>query len=195
VARYSERSVSVFLALLLIFAALAAGFLLGFYFPTQKNQAAFLNPSGVTVETIFSPGSEARLVSFIDSSQKSLDVELYQFSNSALKAALVRAVRRGVVVRVILEPKVDGNLETAEFLQGKGVAVRFAWQGFTNTHAKAAVADDFCLLAGSINWSQRAVDSNREVAILTCDASAASAAREFESVFENDWEKAMQVMP
>jgi phosphatidylserine/phosphatidylglycerophosphate/cardiolipin synthase-like enzyme len=126
----------------------------------------------------------------VDSSQKSLDAELYQFSNSALKAALVRAVQKGVIVRLILEPKVDGNIETAEFLVARGVQVKLASQAFTNTHSKAAAVDETCLLAGSINWSQRAVDSNREVALITCGGTQA---QEFESVFEADWSKATPV--
>jgi phosphatidylserine/phosphatidylglycerophosphate/cardiolipin synthase-like enzyme len=195
VARYSENKIGVFLALLLVIAALAGGFLLGFYFYSTPNSraAGVQNPSGVTgvaVEAVFSPGSESRLVAFVDSAQRSIDAELYQFSNSALKAALVRAVQRGVAVRLILEPKVDGNIDTAEFLLGKGVQVRLAWQGFANTHAKAAAVDESCLLAGSINWSQRAVDSNREVALITCGGTQAS---EFENVFEGDWAKATQV--
>lgn len=187
--RSSERSVPVFLALLFVLAALAGGFLLGFY--SAPRQTRVSSASAPSVETVFSPGSEPRLVAFVDSAQRSIDVELYQFSNSALKAALVRAVQRGVAVRVILEPKVDTNFETAEFLSGKGVAVRLAWQGFANTHAKSAVADGECVLVGSINWSQRGVDSNREAAVITC---AADAARDFERVFENDWGKATIVV-
>ncbi|MEM0475613.1 MAG: phospholipase D-like domain-containing protein [Candidatus Norongarragalinales archaeon] len=123
----------------------------------------------------------------MDSARRSIDAELYQFSNSALKAALVRAAQRGVVVRVIFEPKVDGNLETAEFLAGKGIQVKWAWQGFANTHAKSVVVDDWCVLVGSINWSQRGVEANREAAVVVCGGSTAS---EFERVFESDWSKA-----
>ncbi len=93
-------------------------------------------------------------------------------------------------MRVILEPKVDGNLETAQFLLPKGVEVRWAWQGFANTRIKAATADGQCVLAGSINWSQRAVDSNREAAFIVCGVAPAA---DFERVFDSDWAKATQV--
>ncbi len=184
----TEKRISAFLALLFVLAALAAGVLIGV--AVTPKQAAPSSPSAETVETVFSPGSEARLVAFVDSTQRSIDVELYEFSNSALKAALVRAAQRGVRVRLILEPKVDSNLGTADFLGSRGVLVRWGSQKFSNTHAKSAVADANCVLAGSINWSQHAVDSNREAAFIVCGGDAPA---EFERVFEADWTDATTV--
>jgi phosphatidylserine/phosphatidylglycerophosphate/cardiolipin synthase-like enzyme len=167
-------------------AIFGTGIFIGLWF-SPSARVSIQETGAAVIESVFSPGSEPRLVSFVNSAQRSIDVELYQFSNSALKAALVKAVQRGVVVRLILEPKVDTNLETAEFLAQRGVAVRWASQKFANTHAKSAVVDSDCVLVGSINWSQRGVDDNREAAVIACGGLSA---QEFERVFEGDWNQA-----
>ena len=104
-----------------------------------------------------------------------------------MKDALVRAVKRGVHVRVILEPRVDSNYPTARFLAENGVTVKWATKDYTNTHSKTAVIDSKKVLVGSTNWSRQAMASNRESTVLVESESVAS---EFEEVFEEDWGKA-----
>jgi len=140
-----------------------------------------------SVYAVISPPAESQVLAFIASANNSLDVMLYQFSHSPFKTALVQAVARGVRVRLILEPKVDSNLATAEFLNARGVEVRWASQEFANTHAKTAVADGFCALVGSINWSRHAALLNREIALVACNFPAV---QEIQRVFEQDWGKA-----
>ena len=141
-----------------------------------------VNQSGVVA--LFSPGSEAKFVSFVDSARQTLDVEIYQFSYSGLKDALARAAGRGVRVRIILEQRVDSNYETAKFLAGKGVQVKWATKEYANTHSKFAVADGEKVLAGSVNWSRHAMFLNREAALAVEDAAVAA---EFARIFEMDW--------
>jgi len=109
---------------------------------------------------------------------------VYQFSNAKLREALVAAAARGVRVRLILEPKVDANLDTGVFLASRGVSVRWASQKYYNTHAKFAVFDGECVFVGSTNWSRAAFESNREAAVKVCGAGIAG---EFEKIFETDW--------
>jgi len=144
-----------------------------------------------SVSPVFSPSSEDYLVSLITGSNASIDVMLYQFSNAKLKNALLAAVARGVQVRLILEPKVDSNLETGVFLAARGVQVRWASQKYYNTHAKFAVFDEACVFVGSTNWSRTAFELNREAAVKVCSRQVAS---EFEKVFENDWMTATAVI-
>lgn len=176
---------------------LVAAFLFGlllasaFFLFTQK---FFLQPRAEclqgTVQTVFSPNADADILFFLSSAQHSVDVELYQFSYSPLKAALVEAVERGARVRLILEPRVDSNLETASFLAGKGVLVRWASRDYTNTHSKYAVVDGRAVLVGSTNWSNRGMTSNREAGVVINDeATAQSFLREF----EEDWAMASEV--
>jgi phosphatidylserine/phosphatidylglycerophosphate/cardiolipin synthase-like enzyme len=179
---------AIIFAFFLGFAASAAGFLLYYEFlPT----ASALDLSGGTcafnVMPIFSPASQELFVQTIGSAEKTLEVMLYQFSNPAMQDALANAVKKGVVVRVILEPRVDSNYATAEILSQNGVKVRWASKEYTNTHAKTAVIDGKKVIVGSTNWSKQAMRSNRESSVLI---ESEGLAREFLGVFEEDWAKA-----
>lgn len=143
------------------------------------------------VQPVFSPGAEDEILSLISSTNSSLDLMLYQFSYSGLKQALVSAAARGARVRLILDPKINANLETASFLSKKGVQVKWGSQEFVYTHAKLAIVDARCVLVGSINWSRHALFFNREAAIILCDSSAVN---RFQKVFEDDWQAASPVV-
>lgn len=138
------------------------------------------------VQAVFSPDSEQKFVGIVSGAQDKLDIMLYQFSNPALKDALASAVKRGVRVRVLLEPRIDSNYATAEFLAASGIQVRWASKEYTNTHSKTAVIDGRRVLVGSTNWSGQAMRSNRESSVLI---ESESLAGEFERVFEEDWAK------
>src|SRR3989338_8265076 len=92
-------------------AALLTGYLLGSFYPVAQPRS--LQVGANAVEPVFSPGANVPVIAFIDGAQETLDIELYQFSYPALKEALVRAEDRGVSVRLILEPRVESNFETA----------------------------------------------------------------------------------
>ncbi len=140
-----------------------------------------------SVMPLFSPGADGTILREIGSARESVGVELYEFSFADAKAALVAAVARGVPVRLILEPRVDSNWDTADFLAKRGVQVRWATTNYSNTHSKFAVFDSKKVLVGSINWSRHAMELNREAAVVVDDATVA---REFLGVFEADWSAA-----
>lgn len=139
------------------------------------------------IKAITSPGSANDLLSALYSAKKTIDVEMYAFTASELKKALADAVKRGVKVRVILEPRIDANLATAEELRAAAAEVRWASTSFANTHSKLAIIDEEKVLVGSINWSKHALYENREAELLVEDEKTA---RDFTQVFEEDWSKA-----
>ncbi|MFH1779599.1 MAG: phospholipase D-like domain-containing protein [Candidatus Micrarchaeota archaeon] len=160
---------------------LSIGFLAGFVFP---HNCVVL---GSEVQSVFSPGALNTLLAFVYSAQESIDVELYQFSNPELMQALAEEASKGVLVRVVLEPRVEGNLETGKYLASKGIEVKWASLEYTNTHSKFAVVDEKRVLVGSINWSRRAGSTNREAGVIITDEGIA---RDFLLVFAQDWFKA-----
>jgi len=141
------------------------------------------------VEAVFSPGLDAKLLALLESANESIDVEVFQFSYEPFKEELVEANERGVRVRVILEPRLEGddNVETAEFLARHGVEVRWASLSFARTHSKFAVIDGKKVFVGSPNWSRSAMLKNREAAVITWGGSAV---KEFVDIFAEDWRMA-----
>ncbi|PIO06552.1 hypothetical protein COT29_00470 [Candidatus Micrarchaeota archaeon CG08_land_8_20_14_0_20_59_11] len=173
--------------------AFAAGVILAsiFFILVPPAQRAFcVNSSAIT--PVFSPNADEQLLSFVSSAKQTLDVELYQFSYPPLKSALQDAAARGVRVRLILEPRIDANLETGAYLAAHGVSVRWATLSYANTHSKCAVADNRRVLVGSINWSRHALTLNREAAVIIDDAGVAQA---FEEVFADDWASGTEAVP
>lgn len=185
---------SVFMRLnshaLTILLALLAAFVLGF-FSNIATSAVVVDAA--QVEAVFSPsGSEPALLRLIDSAQSSLDVMLYQFSYTPLQDALINAQKRGVLVRIIMDSKIDSNLYTAEKLALGGVLVRWASRDFASTHAKFLVADGRSVFVGSTNWSRHAMVLNREAAVVIRNEQIAAS---FQSVFESDWSLASPWTP
>ena len=91
----------------------------------------------------------------IDRASTSLRVKMFVFSDPDLLKAVVAARRRGVKVRVMLNPaRKDGaedNEETRKALVKAGVEVRGASPAFSLTHEKSMVVDDttaFVFLTG-----------------------------------------------
>ncbi|MFA5106195.1 MAG: phospholipase D family protein [Candidatus Micrarchaeia archaeon] len=171
-----------FLAAFVLFAILYSS---GFFIPRYQAQAI--------TTPVFSPGSEPEIISLIESSQSSLDLEMYTFSNMRIADAIVALAARGVPCRVILEARVDGssNLKMAEYLSSHGVEVRFASGQYALTHSKMMIIDGKTVLVGSINFSNNAVLKNREAAVVLEGAIA----NDYESVFEKDWQDAVSYAP
>jgi phosphatidylserine/phosphatidylglycerophosphate/cardiolipin synthase-like enzyme len=141
------------------------------------------------VMPLFSPGAEAEIAHLIESANSSLDVEMYQFSYTPFADGLIDAQKRGVRVRVLLEPRLDGddNLNMMGYLRENGVGARWATLEFARTHSKTMAVDGKKVLVGSPNWSYSAMFRNRESAVVV---EGRDVAAKFEEVFEEDWAKA-----
>ncbi|MBI2444779.1 hypothetical protein HYV43_00115 [Candidatus Micrarchaeota archaeon] len=174
----------------LLFSLLPFAFAAGFF-----ANAAFSPPSVdvASIETVFSPGqSEPALLAIIASARSGLDVMVYQFSFTPLQDALIDAQNRGVRVRLILDPKIEANLYTAEKLARFGIPVRWASRDFASTHAKFLVSDGQSVFVGSTNWSRHAMQLNREAAVVIHHPIIAGS---FQKIFESDWSIARPWIP
>ncbi len=140
-----------------------------------------------SVEPVFSPNAEPEVLSFISSASGTLDVEMYVFTYDKVAEALANASRRGVKVRVILEKRLgdnSANQRNFDYLRANGVDVRWASFSYKLTHSKFLVADRKRVLVGSINFSNSALNSNREAAVIfECPS-----VEDFVRAFETDWE-------
>jgi phosphatidylserine/phosphatidylglycerophosphate/cardiolipin synthase-like enzyme len=154
---------------------------------------ALLPPSAcagcnAAVSFVLSPGAQSEVVSFIRSAQQSIDVEMYVFTSDDVARELGEAAKRGVVVRVILEPRIEDSRKQKMFdtLTALGCDVRWASFTYKLTHSKFIIVDGRRALVGSINFSESALNYNRETAVEVQGAPVA----ELASVFEEDWQKA-----
>ena len=140
------------------------------------------------VGMVFSPGAEGEVVAFIGSAKESVDVEMYVFTSDDVARALGEAAARGVRVRVIMEPRIEDSRKQKMFdtLLALGCDARWASFEYKLTHSKFIVVDGKRALVGSINFSESALNYNRETALEVQGAVVA----ELVAVFEEDWKKA-----
>ncbi len=110
-----------------------------------------------------------RIVGLIDGCRRSLDVCVFTITHNELSAALVRAHKRKVAVRVISDDeKASDTGSVLVHLARAGIPVRFDATS-DHMHNKFALFDDRILLTGSFNWTRSAVRSNQENVVVTDD--------------------------
>ncbi|MCX8175344.1 MAG: phospholipase D-like domain-containing protein [Candidatus Micrarchaeota archaeon] len=140
------------------------------------------------VSFVFSPKSEGRILSLIGSASRTIDIEMYVLTSNDVISALSDAQKRGVRVRVIMEPRIEDSRKQRVFeqLRALGIEVRWASLSYKLTHSKFMIIDGKKALVGSINFSESALNSNREAAVIV----EGEKVRELAAVFEEDWQKA-----
>jgi phosphatidylserine/phosphatidylglycerophosphate/cardiolipin synthase-like enzyme len=133
------------------------------------------------------PGEEIRadIMGSLASATRSVDAEVFVLTDSDVIAAMAAAERRGVRVRLLLDPGQDVNRPSFNLLKESGVDARwYPVPPGTLLHAKSALFDGRRLLVGSANWSRSGLSVNHELDLLFEDASTAGT---FSSRFEADW--------
>ncbi len=120
---------------------------------------------------VWSPGAEAAVLSVIDSAQHSLLVENEEMDDPDITKALESAAGRGVDVDVVMTYS-SSWADAFNDLTNAGVHVRtYSPDASLYIHAKVVVADGTTLFLGSQNFSAASLDYNRELGIITTDAS------------------------
>ena len=146
------------------------------------------SPLAAVVGTVSqtAPGSEIRfaLESALYHAAHRVLAEVYTLTDAEVIADLVFAHRRGVVVRVVLDPNQSYNQRAFALLQLGGVEVR--WYPVPKgvlLHAKIGLFDGELVL-GSANWTLSGLGVNHELDVETADAAAVQA---YMTRFESDW--------
>ena len=128
------------------------------------------------IETGFSPeGTALQLVlKTIDSAQQEIRLMGYAFTSPEVASALVRAKRRGVDVKVVLDWKANtgennkASRAAMNLLVNAGVLVRTVSQ-FKIMHDKVIITDGRNVETGSFNYTRAAARSNSENALVIRD--------------------------
>jgi cardiolipin synthase A/B len=107
----------------------------------------------------------------IAAAEKSLRIKMFLFSDPALLAAVIAAQKRGVKVRVMLNPARRGgepeNEATRKKLEKAGVNVIDSNPAFAVTHEKSMVVDDEIAFVKSLNWETKNLTETRDYAVVT----------------------------
>jgi len=134
------------------------------------------------------PGEEIRamLEAALAVARSRVIAEVYTLTDPATIAGLSAAKRRGLDVRVLLDPNQAYNRHGYEVLRAAGVSVRwYPVPRGTLLHAKIGLFDGLLVL-GSANWTLSGLGVNHELDIETRDPHAVAA---YGSRFETDWSR------
>ena len=130
------------------------------------------------------------IVDAINNAKRSLRVKMFVFSDPSLLSAVIAAQRRGVKVRVMLNPnRRSGKTEnehSRKTLRAAGVKVIDSNPAFGMTHEKSMVVDDTTAFVKSLNWETKNLTETRDYAIIT---SHKREVQEIIKCFEADWKR------
>ena len=122
------------------------------------------------VTTLFSPEDEPVpvIVDLIDKSRASVDVCCFVFSGEEISEAVIRAHKRGVKVRVLLDNLFSSPAATARWkyvpateMRKAGIECRYDDET-AKLHNKVVIVDGRTVVTGSFNLSANAADNNDE---------------------------------
>ncbi|GAS94214.1 phospholipase D/transphosphatidylase [Mycolicibacterium canariasense] len=143
----------------------------------------------MTRSLIILPDDSAQpVLDAIHGSTRSVRIKMFAFSHRPLLDAVVAAHRRGVDVKVMLNPeRRDGETDNdaaREMLQRFGIEVRESNPAFDLTHEKSMVVDDEHAFVESLNWTEENFTLTRDYAVVTPSAYEVA---EIIDCFEADW--------
>lgn len=128
------------------------------------------------------------LLDAIAGAQQTINIRMFLFTDPDMLTAVQAAQKRGVKVRVMLNPqRRDGtsdNEDTRQALLDAGVEVRDSSPAFAVTHQKSMAIDRKIGFIESLNWETRDLTQTRDYAVVIDDPLEVS---EMLRCFEADW--------
>ena len=138
---------------------------------------------------VFPDDTASAIIDPIDEARHTLNVRMFLFTDPSLLDAVIAAKRRGVHVRVMLNPaRRDGSSDNdaaRKKLHAAGVNVHNSNPAFAVTHQKSMVIDDRIGFVESLNWETRDLTETRDYAIETTNKAEVA---EMVRCFDADWE-------
>lgn len=137
------------------------------------------------------PDDSARpILAAIEGAARTLRIKMFVFSDPSLLKAVIAAKRRGVKVRVMLNParrsgEHDNDI-TRRALERADIEVQDANPAFALTHEKSMVIDDETAFVKSLNWATRNLTETRDYAVVT---KRDHDVQEIVECFEADWHR------
>jgi cardiolipin synthase len=130
------------------------------------------------------------ILAAIEDASRTLRVKMFVFSDPSLLMAVIAARRRGVKVRVMLNPArrsgEHDNEATRKALDRADIDVKDANPAFDLTHEKSMVVDDETAFVKSLNWATTNLTETRDYAVVTTHSHEVA---EIIECFEADWHR------
>lgn len=128
------------------------------------------------VRVAFSPGdAEGLVVETIAGAKKEIEVAAYSFTSPKIADALVKAKKRGVEVRAVLDKSQrTERYSGATLLANEGIPVRINSK-YAIMHNKFLVIDGSTVETGSLNYTTSAANRNAENVVVIEDKKTAEA--------------------
>jgi len=145
----------------------------------------------VTRSLIILPDDSSRpVLDAVNAADRSIRIKMFAFSYRPLLDAVVDAHRRGVHVKVMLNPeRRDGesdNDHARNVLRQNAVSVTESSPAFRVTHEKSMVVDDEYAFVESSNWTDENFTTTRDYAVVT---SRTREVAEISDCFDADWSR------
>jgi phosphatidylserine/phosphatidylglycerophosphate/cardiolipin synthase-like enzyme len=140
---------------------------------------------------IILPDDSAKpLLDAIHQATQSIRVKMFLFSDPSLLESIIAAHKRGVKVRIMLNPERRSgekeNADSRKVLTAAGVEVLDSNPAFDLTHEKSMVIDDKWAFVESLNWQTENLTTTRDYAVITSHKHEVA---EVTECFEADWHR------
>jgi len=107
----------------------------------------------------------------INDATTSIDMTMYELSDTTAEEDLVAAEARGVDVRVILDEREESyNKAAYDYLTENGVSVVWSWDKYYYTHEKSIVFDGTTADVMTLNLTSEYYSTSRDFAVVDTDA-------------------------
>jgi cardiolipin synthase A/B len=149
--------------------------------------ANVVKPATVTYTLVTEPGDTyTPIYNMINSATSTIDMTMYELTDTTAEQDLANAAARGVTVRVILDQNREktNNTTAYNFLTGHGVQVHWAWTTYAATHQKTVTIDGTKTAIMSGNLTSQYYSTSRDFAVIENNSYDVAA---IEKVFNADF--------
>lgn len=144
-------------------------------------------PAAVTYTLLTEPqDGYGQIYQLINSAQSTLDMTMYELTDTTAEQDLVADAARGVTVRVILDQNLEKSHNTTayNYLAANGVHVVWAWSTYAATHQKTITVDGTTSAIMSGNLTSQYYATSRDFAVIENNSYDVKA---IEKVFNADY--------
>jgi cardiolipin synthase A/B len=134
------------------------------------------------------------LYNLLSSATKSIDMTMYELTDTTVTSILTKAAAAGIAVRVILDQNNEKQANTTAYntLAAGGVAVHWANPAYAVTHQKTITVDSATSAIMTLNLTTEDYPMTRDFAVITNDAADVAA---IETTFNADFTNATITPP